>query len=155
MREMIAMLVMKEAYNPKIRWHGAPKICKRTVEMVDFNPEDRCLVARIKVRWMKIARKRFIRLLMAMGVEAREAEWYANEANKRGVPYIAALSIFMEMENDEESEEEPEEEPEHLEDISPEELAELEEELRAEAEKAAEMNIQEGSEIRIQGENNG
>ena len=112
MHQGIMMLAMKEAYNPKIRWHGVPKICKHTVEKVDFNPENGCFMARIRVRWMKITRKRFIRLLMAMGVEAREAGWYANEAKKIDIPYIVALSCFMEPESDEESQEEPKEEPE-------------------------------------------
>jgi hypothetical protein len=109
MHQKFMMMALKDAIAPQIRWHGVPKTCKHTVEKVDFNPENGCLMARVKVSMMRLTRKRFIRVLMALGFKARDAHMIANEAMKRDLPYSLALEVLLRAGNEEEPKEEPEE----------------------------------------------
>ena len=112
MHQKFMMMELKDAIAPQIRWHGVPKTCKHTVEKVDFNPENGCLMARVKVSMMRLTRKRFIRVLMALGFKARDAHMLANEALKCDLPYCVALEALLRDGNEEEAEEKPKEEPE-------------------------------------------
>ena len=93
MEHTIKMIAARERINPRIRWHGAPKVCKHILEKVELDPERHCLVARVKVRWMKMTRKRLVRLLMAIGIHARDAQDLARIANERDIPYPMAFEI--------------------------------------------------------------
>lgn len=108
MEHTIKMIAARERINPRIRWHGAPKVRKHILEKVEFDQEMKCLAARVKVRWMKMTRKRFVRLLMAIGIHARDAYMLAGVAHERGIPYPMAFELVCKAATEDEEPEESE-----------------------------------------------
>lgn len=104
----LPVMIAKDAINPMIRWHGAPKASKYIFEKVEFDPETHCLAARVKVEWMKMTRKRLVRLLMAIGIHARDAQRLAWLANEKGIPYPMAFEIVLKAQLEDEEPEESE-----------------------------------------------
>ena len=66
--------------NPKIILDGAPKFLTHRVKMVEFDRVNKVLMAQVEVKFRKISRKRFERIAMALGIDARDARWIADQA---------------------------------------------------------------------------
>ena len=95
MEQTIAMELIRQRVNPRIRWHGAPKVCRYVMEKVTFDQEMHCLVAAVRVIWPRMTRKRFERVLKALGMKDRDARMIADEANARNIPYNKALTVVI------------------------------------------------------------
>ena len=88
------MMVIKDAFNPKIIWHRAPKVKNITFERVELDEEHRGLVLHVRESRRKMTRKRFERMLMAMGMRARVAKIISREAARLELPYADTLDYF-------------------------------------------------------------
>lgn len=109
----LPVLIAKMAMNPKIRWDGVPKLNHQTLSKIIADPESGRIEVHVKVRWLKMSRRRFERMLMAIGVHARDAKEMADMARAKGCPYNEAFDVICKMaigQVDEEQETEAEEE---------------------------------------------
>lgn len=86
--------LMDMKINDKIRWHGVPKIKKFVLKKMEADLENKVMVAQIKVEPFKMTRKRFERVLMAMGVHAIHARELSGLAKRLEIPYILAFESF-------------------------------------------------------------
>ena len=109
----IGMMAATRVMNPKIEWHGSPQFMKIEVEVVDVDVERKQIAIKAKPKFRKISRKRFERIMMALGISARSARKIADESLRCNLEYKEALKVLMFAlnEEDEPEEEETPEEP--------------------------------------------
>lgn len=85
------MMMAKEKINPKIKWHGTPNTVQITLVDEDIDLENKRIVVTAKVKRRKMSRKRFEKMMMAIGVCARKAKGIAIIAREAGLPYEIAF----------------------------------------------------------------
>ena len=88
---MAPMMAAKEKLNPKIKWDGTPKTMSITLVGADIDRESRRIMVTARVKRRKMSRKRFERMLMAIGVYPRKTRVLADAAREVGLPYEIAF----------------------------------------------------------------
>jgi hypothetical protein len=94
--------LMDMKINDKIRWHGVPKVKKFVLIKMEADLENKVMAAQIKVEPFKMTRKRFERVLMALGVHAIHARELSGIAKRIGIPYLLAFDAFCKAVNEKE-----------------------------------------------------
>lgn len=89
--------IAKDAINPRIKWDGAPRLNRQEMRGIEADPESGTLMVHVDVHWYKMSRRRFERMLMAIGVHAREAKEMADVARANGIQYNEAFDVACKL----------------------------------------------------------
>ena len=89
--------IAKDAINPRIKWDGMPKLNRQELREIEENPVSKSILVHVDVRWYKMSRRRFERMLMAIGIHARDAKEMADVARANGFQYNEAFDIACKL----------------------------------------------------------